>query len=394
MEKTIYNKELFTHILSFLDNRECNNIICSFKHMIYFDNIRCAQNILLYGQVQSGKTSKIIDFILYSKNINILVIQNSRLMLSQYTHSLSANNIKYVVINSLSTYDEYKGQKVLIILNNKFRRTHLNYYIKNNNITNYSLILDESDQYLNKIKDESIFKKARDILHVTATPFKIKNICPIDMFVKIEPKHNYVGLNQVQFKQIDMYENKDDDKDTQILQEITNIINKDFINIQEGQGLMLINCFSKITKMCFIANHLSLKFIQIPFVVVATNTYLYYNGKRRILTIKNIQQIIDLFKNTNAILIAGRLSNRGINYTDSSYSRNITHQISIPNGDYTNYIQKCRILGIRNNNTNNIRPTIYNLILQKKHVNFMDKLFKLLDNCSESFEINTSFPSR
>ena len=119
MEQTFFNKELFTHILSFLDNRQHKNIIHSFKHMIYFDNIRTTHHMLLYGQVQSGKTSKIIDFISYNKHkLNILIIQNNRNMLSQYTQSLTNRHISYIIINSLTVHDRYNQQNLIIIINN------------------------------------------------------------------------------------------------------------------------------------------------------------------------------------------------------------------------------------------------------------------------------------
>jgi len=73
---------------------------------------------------------------------------------------------------------------------------------------------------------------------------------------------------------------------------------------------------------------------------------------------KNIQKIIDKFsENSHVILIANRLSNRGLNYTNSGYSRFITHQVSRSMTNYTNFIQKCRIFGIRKNVQ--AKPIIY-----------------------------------
>ena len=54
------------------------------------------KQILIYGQVQSGKTAKIMEYI---KNADvktkILMIQNSLSMLTQYERALSSNKIEY-----------------------------------------------------------------------------------------------------------------------------------------------------------------------------------------------------------------------------------------------------------------------------------------------------------
>ena len=391
MQQIFYNKDLFTNILSYLgNNREIRKTIESFRNMIHYDFIRFPTQMLLYGQVQSGKTSKIMDYITNYKSdkLKILVIQNNTLMLSQYVKTLSQRGITYKIINSNATEYKYNKERVLITINNKYRICSLNNFVKHNKISNYSLILDESDQYLNRIASEHVFKSCKDVLHVTATPFiyAAHNV-EIDRVIRIKPKLNYIGMNQVNLKQINMYENNGNNS---IRIKIKDIINEDFVLVKEG--LMLINCFSKVADMKRLALMLTNIYINMPIIIFSSKTYMYLNGSLQATSkVKNIQQFTDKFANiSHAIFIAGRLSNRGINYTNTNYSRNITHQISLGSGNYTTFIQKCRIFGNRTNDTGttgttgttattgttgeNIRPTIYCIIKRKKYINFVSKL--------------------
>lgn len=390
MQRIFYNKDLFSNILSYLgNNREIRKTIDSFRNMIHYDFIRFPTQMLLYGQVQSGKTSKIMDYITNYKSdkLKILVIQNNALMLSQYVKTLSQRGITYKIINSNATEYKYNKERVLITINNKYRIRSLNNFVKHNKIYNYSLILDESDQYLKKIKNEHVFNMCKDVLHVTATPFiYYGNNFEIDKVVKIKPKLNYIGMNQVVMNQINMYENNNNNN---IRIKIKDIINQDFILAKEG--LMLINCFSKVADMKRLASMLTNIYINMPIIIFSSNTYMYLNGSLKATSkVKNIQQFTDKLANiSHAIFIAGRLSNRGINYTNTNYSRYITHQISLGNGNYTSFIQKCRIFGNRSRvqNEMTIKPIIYCIIKEKKYDSFVSKLMNKFTT------VNTSDPS-
>jgi hypothetical protein len=387
MHSVFCNKDIFTHILSYLDNTnwDVKQKIKLFRMLVHYDYI-CVNQLLLYGPVQSGKTSKIMDFITKFKQnkVKVLVIQNNVLMLAQYIKNLSQRGITYKIIGTTSAkLDAYNGEQVLITINNKFRIQTLNTFIKHNKIHNYALILDESDQYLNRLKSEYVFKASKDILHVTATPFIYASKFQTDKIIKINPNWNYVGLNQIKMKEIRMY---DTPTKSNIRIKIRDIIREDFIRVKEG--LMLINCFAKIIDMNELAFSLSHVFTKIPIIVFSNKTYMYLNGPRIVSKVKNIQQFTDKFTNIkHVIFIAGRLSSRGINYTNTDYSRYITHQISLGSGNYTSFIQKCRIFGNRNiqmKHADNsfIRPTIYCIITKDKYDKFVQNLMqkvKMLD---------------
>jgi hypothetical protein len=379
MQSVFCNKDILTHVLSYLDNTnwDIKQKINLFRRLVHYDYIRSANQLLLYGPVQSGKTSKIMDFITKFKQnkVKVLVIQNNVLMLAQYIKSLSQRGITYKIIATTSKLDTYNGEQVLITINNKFRIQTLNTFIKNNQIHNYALILDESDQYLNKLKSEYVFKASKDILHVTATPFIYASKFQTDQIIKLNPKWNYVGLNQIQMKEIRMY---DAPTKSNIGRKIRDIIRDDFICVKEG--IMLINCFAKIIDMNELAFGLSYIFTKIPIIVFSNKTHMYLNGPKIVSKVRNVQQFIDKFTNIkHVIFIAGRLSSRGINYTNTDYSRYITHQISLGSDNYTNFIQKCRIFGNRNiqmKHADNsiIRPTIYCIITKHKHEKFVENL--------------------
>ncbi len=373
--------------MSFLDTNESKKIINAFRYLLHYEYVKPTTHILLYGQVQSGKTAKIMDFITKFKTnkLKILVIQNNVLMLTQYVKSLSQRGITYKVIESKKSdaNNHYHNEQVLITINNKYRIYALNEFILYNKIGNYSLILDESDQYLHRIHSQHVFKMSKDTLHVTATPFIYAKKFEIDKIIKIKPHWNYIGMDQVKMNQVNLIENH---SRYDIEMKIQEIIQQDFITETENQSLMLINCFIKVTDMKHLASTLTAKYPKIPIVIFSNNTYMYLNGMLKSTTkVKNIQKFIDNFANiSHAIFIAGRLSNRGINYTNTTYSRYITHQISVGNGNYTTFIQKCRIFGNRNINTSDtIRPTLYCLIIDKNQKNFVEKLmqkFRNIDN--------------
>ena len=60
----------------------------------------------------------------------------------------------------------------------------------------------------------------------------------------------------------------------------------------------------------------------------------------------SISEVISgLEQHQHIIFVANRLATRGINYSDLSYSRHLTHEIIKKNDCKTNFIQRCRILG-------------------------------------------------
>jgi hypothetical protein len=171
-----------------------------------------------------------------------------------------------------------------------------------------------------------------------------------------------------------------------------NIIKNDFAPIEKG--MMLINWASKVENMLYTANHISNIYQDIPVIVLSTITRTYFNKQVKTCKVKNIQKFIDEFNGFNkVIIIANRYSNRGINYTNSDYSRFITHQVSFESNNYTNFIQKCRLLGNRPNTE--MQPILY--CLTHKMLNFVQrlrtKIEKMLKILNEEKEKDLRDPS-
>ena len=375
----IKNHYLFSYIVSFLSDKNLKQLAKGPLGYLIHEFVVPTSHTLIYGQVQSGKTAKIIEYIKnYRSDVpKILVMQNSLSMLKQYTMCLKANNISYKVINKSSAKEELGQEKVLLTMNNKFRMSALSKYIDKNKykFNNFNMILDESDQYLKNMSKNIIFNKAKHVLHVTATPFKYqtnlkyKSKFEVDEVIMLKPKNDsYLGVNDVKIieKILPL-----PTTDSNILNEICNIINFDF-NLK-SEGIMLLTCFRFVSVMRSSALSLSLRYTRIPIIVLSTKTTVYLGGLTGVIKDNNVKNIFDKFKKySHVIIIANRLSNRGINYTDSTYTRHITHQVLLASSNYTSFLQKCRIFGLRNQIT--IQPVIYCLVNNDKNLNFADKL--------------------
>jgi hypothetical protein len=377
ISSVIKNHYLFSYIVSFLSDKNLKQLAKGPLGYLIHESVVPTSHTLIYGQVQSGKTAKIMEYVKnYRPDVpKILVMQNSLSMLEQYSMCLKANNISYKVINKSSAKEELGEEKVLLTMNNKFRMRALSKYIDKNKyqFNKFNMILDESDQYLKNMSKNIIFNKAKHILHVTATPFKYqtnikyKKKFQVDEVIMIKPKNDsYLGINDVK-----IIEKILEPTDSKIFNEICNIINLDF-NLKT-EGIMLVTCFRFVSVMRSTALSLSLRYTRIPIIVLSTKTTVYLGGLTGVIKDKNVKNIFDKFKKySHVIIIANRLSNRGINYTDSTYTKHITHQVLLASSNYTSFLQKCRIFGLRNQIT--IQPVIYCLINNHKNLNFADKL--------------------
>jgi hypothetical protein len=406
------DNDLLSYILSFLSLRELK-IFTSDMTLEMRDIFIPKVNMLLYGQVQSGKTGKIIEFINTFKPhlLKILIVQNSKTMLSQYCNTLKSNNITYFKIDKTSYLSPYTHEKAIITIYNKNRMNALEQFMERNLIdsSKYCLILDESDQYFHSIKHRKIFTDAKNVLHVTATPFLFTNelislrpnnesgISVIDKVIAIKPKENYYGLHNVKIKELVLIkpEKKNYDDKANFLnamnawrknkiKKICKIAKHDFIT--ENSGFMLITCFSYVKQMIKCASKLSKKLLNATVVVASTETYVFTGGKlHSSTTITNMQSFISKYNNVNhLIIIANRMANRGINYTNLEYDRNITHQIS-GGTNHTSFMQKCRIFGNRNGILQK-SPKLYCFIHDSKNIGFVDCLKSMVQNMADSVE--------
>lgn len=358
-ENVIKNQDLFALIAEYVGDKNMNML---FKNcMRPMHKVYLKINTLVYGQVQSGKTGRIMEYIKYYQTqfIKILVVQNNLSMVSQYCEAFNKNDINYHVITNKSINDcasEIKTNdiNVVIVMCNKYRLEAIDALLTNNCIS-YNLILDESDQYYfsPKFTESKLANGAFQTLHVTATPFVYKQKIEKDKFkfdnvIQLKAKENYIGLQN-----INIQVNLTDENIVYTLDKIE----ADFIS--KPHGFMLINWASTIVDMNNVAQTISNIHDDIPVVVLSSNQSIYLNGNKTVLKINklNMQKFIDKFElHSHIIFIANRYSNRGINFTNSKYTRSITHQISRFENDKTNFIQKCRIFGNKNLD---YTPTMY-----------------------------------
>lgn len=281
------------------------------------------KTILVYGQVQGGKTKEIINIVKRTKYNNVkkvLVVQNSLLVLRQYITRLKSEGVKFQVIDRYTTVLK---ENVLIVLNNKFR---YEYFRKIMN-EKYILLLDEADQ---TYKNCQLTAAAYKTFHITATPFYPKKSGIIfDKIINVTTHKNYFGLDKLHVEE-------NDDIDYAL---------SDFLNTETG--MMLINKYSYVEQMLQCANDIARKHKHIPVILLTSEKIMFLKGKRKKLGTKSISKIIDLLHcHSHVIFIANRLSNRGLSYVSSDYKRHLTHQVTRIRTHVNSFLQSLRILGI------------------------------------------------
>jgi hypothetical protein len=332
--KVFQNRPILTQIFNFLGNDDIRE---SFLPTLN-------KQILIYGQVQSGKTSKIMEYIKKTTvSTKILLIQNNLSMLSQYERVLSSNKIMFSTIskpNLKSTISKMKvadKNVVLLVMNNNYRREILKIVMEISKVNDdYLLMMDESDMYYKTLMNSSLYKNATECVHITATPFSSKYRGFFDDIIIIPPKEEYIGLKKLDIEFIPHVESEYDT--------IMTILKDDFL--KKTQGIMLMTIYNRITKMKTLSSYLSKEFINIPIVMLSSTNTLYFNKIIKPLPKMSISEVITgLETHSHIIFIANRLASRGINYSDLNYTRHLTHQIITKNNNITNFIQRCRILG-------------------------------------------------
>ncbi len=283
--------------------------------------------ILVYGQIQSGKTAYIMDIIKktkYKRVFKLVIIQNSLLVLEQYKKRLREQSIRFQVINRLTKTIK---QDVIIIMKNKHRLAQFN--ALSNKPTRYIIIMDESDMYKgvsSELKGTHVLaKQAFDEYYVTATPLLRKYEAYFDKIVNLKPIDNYYGLNRV----VVNYTSSDDAVE----------------NFMKSSGMMLVNAFSTIETMKQYSHKWSHKYPSTPIVLLSCDKIIFLQKQRR-KTKLSLSKIIDsLSSHPRILFVANRLSMRGLSYTSSDYSRHLTHQYSDLRTNVTNGLQRLRILG-------------------------------------------------
>ncbi len=281
-----------------------------------------AKNTLIYGEVQSGKTKEIIKILKkenYQNYKKILVVQNSLLVLNQYKERLNNENLDYQIVDSNT---ETLKSKIIIVINNKYRYEKLLELLPKKE--KYILLMDEADLVINNCP----LKTGLRNYYITATPYFLNKTIDIHHVIKIEPPKEYYGIKNLVVHQ-----------ETYI-----NDVVDDFL--KEKNGMMLINKYSFIEQMIWLARNLTIEYPEIPIIVLNSEKYLFLKNTKKIIKQKSINKIIDSFDEySHIIIIADRCANRGLSFTSSNYTRHLTHQIVKIKSTVNTFVQSLRICG-------------------------------------------------
>ena len=344
--------EIMDRIVSYTGDARVANVLKG--HITQYTLDSMEKNVLIYGDVQCGKTAEIIKYINEnSMEKKVLVIQNSLLVLKQYEQRFKSQNIDYQIIDK-NTKEITKN--LVLILNNKYRYS----YFKKIEPRKYILILDESDQtILSCPLKKSI--NLRKIVHVTATPF---NKVVYDNCIQVPRHQDYYGVGDLNVNL--------NTEDNEI----------DYVNKfkRSETGIMLINKYSYVTQMVSCANTLANRFVDTPIVLLTSEKTLYLHNTKKILKFKSISKIIDSLKeHKHIIFIANRLSHRGLSYVSSDYTRHLTWQITKIRQNKTSFLQSLRILGIYKSKNNSEKRLDLQLVISdyeeklfQKHLDFIN----------------------
>ena len=314
-------REILSQIVLYSGDR----VVASTLKRHTFVNMK--MKILVYGQIQSGKTAyimKIIQNLKYKGVPKIIIIQNSLLVLEQYKKRLRENSVEFQVINKMTTSIH---TDVIIIMKNKRRLAH--YLALRNKPANYVIVMDESDMYRGvtpELKGTHVLaKQAFDEYYVTATPLLKKYEAYFDKIIVLKPTENYYGLDRVVLDYC--------------------LVDEAVGNFMKTTGMMLVNSFTTIQTMKEYSEECSLKYRDTPIILLSCEKIIFLRQHRH-KTNLSLSKIIDALSSHPRILfIANRLSLRGLSYTSSDYSRHLTHQYSDLRTNVTNGLQRLRILG-------------------------------------------------
>jgi hypothetical protein len=284
-----------------------------------FESFYTPYKKLIYGEVQSGKTAKIIEEVRNSPLPVVLVIQNSRLVLKQYVDRLRDASVPFQVVQKNTTV---LTARVIVLLNNKNQFAK---YMALNPPKTYAILLDESDL----THHHPLRANAEIEIHVTATPFRYKPHT-FDSIEFVEKRPDYYGLDKVRLRPIS--------KEVNYLAIVAEFM--------ASQGVLLINTFTRVEQMRTVAMTLSSTHPTVPVILLTTEKGVYLNRVFSRIRGNSLNRIMDQYANqSHVIIVANRMATRGISFSNSDHTTHITHQVSKPN-TLTGFLQKCRILGV------------------------------------------------
>lgn len=325
-----------------------------------------SQKVLLCGEVQSGKTKYIIDYIRNSKLPCVLVLRNSIADLNQFTerviesnkftkgvqskiknsfgvHSPSDSKIK--VLQNVPKEDKnFKNDCVLVLINNVHRiRRAMDITIP------FNLILDEADLLLKHPYNKDLATRAKGCLFVTATYKSLLNNgykC-----YKLPLPDNYYGINRTEFVK-------------------TESLSHFMIKMSRRESYTTLVTISKF-------NYINIKFMKYSFeelsddkVIMLAITYkgTYIKTARSLRKLrkacnlpisktkqdvyftpcKTVSKLISSFQNEPRLMIfAGLMASRGVSFVSEDYNRHLTDQyMGIRSTKVDNLVQYMRIFGL------------------------------------------------
>lgn len=312
--------EILEKIVLEANDIEIAKIFRKYITQYVFDKME--KNVLVYGQIQSGKTNEIIRIIKNDYRLNIVVVQNSLLVLEQYSARFASVGVPFQVINNTT---KEIIEKNVIIMNNKWRYKCLDKALSIPRA--YTLILDEADT---TVRTCPLVKDASKIFYITATPFGMN--VDFDTVIKLKAISNYKSINDLQ-----VHSETEEDAIDKFL--------------ATKSGIMLINTETYIDGMTSQVNRLRKVYKKVPIVLLSTKKYVWIGGKKSNIGLSSISKIIDKFHKYNHIIfIANRLSSRGLSYVSSDYKRHLTFQMVQVSKTTTSFLQKLRILGVYKDN--------------------------------------------
>lgn len=285
---------------------------------LYASLYKCSRK-LIYGEIQSGKTSKIIEEVRIAKLPVLLIIQNSRLVQRQYEQRFREAGVPLQVIH---TSTKSITSRAVLLMNN---RSQMAKYMALNPFKTYAILLDESDltQY------HPLRENASMEIHVTATPFRYKPKT-FDEIQFVETHPDYYGLDKVLLKPIS--------KEIDYLSIVS--------EFRASRGILLINTFTRVEQMRTAAMNISSAHPTIPVILLTTEKGVYRNRVFTRLRGNYLNRLLDTFtEESHVIIVANKMATRGISFSNSAHTTHITHQVSNPS-TLTSFLQKCRILGI------------------------------------------------
>ena len=277
---------------------------------------------LIYGEIQSGKTAHIIAEIKKSILPVVLIIQNNNLVQKQYDARFREAGISCQFVNR---HTITLNAHVIVLMNNQYQFAKYKSMVGPNM---FLIILDESDLTLS----HPLREKGMGEIHVTATPFRYKKHY-FDQIQFIEKPPDYYGLDKVQLKPIPTTLN---------IMDYSAVVD-DFLT---SQGILLINTFTRIEQMKTTALNLSMEFPTIPVILLTTDKGVYLNRVVTKMRGGSLSALLDTYnEHPHVIILANRMATRGVSFTNSTYTKHITHQVTKSN-TITGFLQKCRILGV------------------------------------------------